>query len=115
MTYGDGMEIAWLETDFLDNVVLYSLARTKKHIPMGMDPVFPGVRQSEDIYEAQNRAKKVTLKKKSQLDFPGQVNLTDKTQTHQSPPQPSNRNFSHIIGQAVVPDLFCALIVLANP
>jgi hypothetical protein len=42
----------------------------------------------------------------------GRENLTDKTQTHQSPPQPSNRNFSCVFGQKIGTDLYCALIVL---
>jgi hypothetical protein len=44
--------MAQLETDFLDNVVLYSLDSNEKHVPTGMDPICKGVRPSEDIYEA---------------------------------------------------------------
>ena len=38
-----------LDTDFLDNVVLYSLAHVNKHIPMRMDPIARYVRECEDI------------------------------------------------------------------
>ena len=90
--------MAQLETDFLDNAVLYSLARTEKRISMCMDPICRGVRNL-----------RISMKRRIGRRKSHWKNLTDKTQTNQSPPQSSNRNFKCVFGQKIVMDRFCAL------